>query len=134
MSCPVYCEREGNGYVIRCRDCDFRRWTGAYRERVNYVCPKNLAATDKNDCPYLGPPFANESGDGNAEVMVPCGCGGNANKERPATVFECKLFRDADGDPGECLPYWRPSDKQREKYKGRLDAIRLCDGCGRGLL
>lgn len=86
--------------------------------------PKYKPRAVFGDCQNLGDPLENDDGTPATE-LVPCGCGGDAKKERPASVFECLLFT-------ECLPLWRPSAKQRQKYESRPDAIRLCDGCPRG--
>lgn len=81
-------------------------------------------------CPHLGPAYANDAGDGPATVLVPCNCGGDAARQRPAVVHECRAFPDAAGDPGECLPRTRGmTAKQLAKYEARDDAVRLCDRC-----
>lgn len=125
MSCPVFRDRLPTGeYVIRCRECNWAsKPLAECSEKVTRNCG-GRGSQESSDCPHLGPPLEEDDGSPAVE-MVPCSCGGNANKETPATIFFCALYE-------ECLPAYHGTGRRGEEYRARADAIRLCHGCKRG--
>lgn len=73
-------------------------------------------------CVYQGEPFAADDG-GTATELVPWGGCGSVQGKRPTTVCGCAC---QDNAAGECLPFYRPCEKDRAAYIGRPW---VCDGC-----
>lgn len=115
-----YCEFSGLNKGDACVVC------GAALPRDFEIMPVRVCDVP---CPHLGPqrfyksgPQANQP----VTVEVTCDTCGGKRKQVAQPVFSCDLF-------GRCLPTYRPSLELRQQYESRPDAIRLCDGCGRGV-
>lgn len=100
----------------QCRHCG--RDVSAPVPTATYTC----RAPEKHEpCPHLGDRMANEDG-GPASESVPCSSCGHNNGHKDFAVFECALF-------GECLPFYKPTDAQREQYAAEGGRVPLCHGC-----